>query len=292
MYAPDGTEAKLGKMSRSAGQLYLFYCRWRDHSTGYSRKGFDRAVAELELALSTAYRAQKELLDKDMILETSDGRIGLRGGSFAPYDKTKAARCVWATPRAELRGARFLNFENEPESVLKNESEILIPEKDFLKNENSHNKERARGSSINLSISSPSHTHTPQPPHAREADAGVCVSELKFEDYRDFARSTPTFTKPDAWAMRHFPLRDADLLVSEWKERRALVLEGRPPVEQKQTPFHVAAQAVHSVSQVEGSNVAGFIAQMRDVSEETREKLIERFVRRAAPEPLGQEGAA
>ena len=70
----------------------------------------------------------------------------------------------------------------------------------------------------------------------------MCVPDLIFEDYLGYARSEPGFTNPPAWAMKHFPLRDADPLVREWKQRRELTLEGRPPLEEKLTPFHAAAQ--------------------------------------------------
>jgi hypothetical protein len=67
------------------------------------------------------------------------------------------------------------------------------------------------------------------------------------------------------------------------------VLEGRAPVEESRTPFHVAAQAVSSVAKVPGYDVEGFITQMRDVSDETRVRLRERFLplqaeRRAQPQ--------
>jgi len=57
------------------------------------------------------------------------------------------------------------------------------------------------------------------------------------------------------------------------------------PSDQQPTPFHIAAEAVASVTQFPGYDVTGYIAQMRDVSEETREKLLEKFAH------VGVEGA-
>jgi hypothetical protein len=125
-------------------------------------------------------------------------------------------------------------------------------------------------------------THTPTPTAdaaaGREAPhAGVCVSHLTFEDYLGYARSEPGFTNPPAWAMKHFPLRDADPLVREWKQRRGLALEGRPLIGEKLTPFHAAAQKVNSVRQGAG-DVAAFISGMTDVSDETRSRLRSTFL--------------
>lgn len=112
----------------------------------------------------------------------------------------------------------------------------------------------------------------------REAPAErVCAPDLIFEDYLGYARSEPGFTNPPAWAMKHFPLRDADPLVREWKHRRALTLAGRTPVEVKLIPFHAAAQKVNSVRQGAG-DVAAFISGMTDVSEETRSRLRSTFL--------------
>jgi hypothetical protein len=109
----------------------------------------------------------------------------------------------------------------------------------------------------------------------------VCVPHLTFEDYLGYARSEPGFTNPPAWAMKHFPLRDADPLVREWKQRRELTLEGRPPIGEKLTPFHAAAQKVNSV-RLGGGDVAAFIAGMIDVSEETRSRLRATFLAEAS----------
>lgn len=284
MYTPDGVEVKLAKVSRTAARVYLFHCRWRDHHTGYSRKGFEHARADLGLTRPTAYRAHKELLSHDFIAETRDGQIALRGGSFAPVDKTEAARAAWSRPREKQPENDSLKFETAAPESLKNETEILKTETESLKFETAHNKERARGSS-STSSSNPA-THTPPTPSLSsggpaEAAPGVCV-DLKFEDYRDFARGTPGFTKPDAWAMKHYALRDADVLVREFLEGRERVRTGRGAPQEPATPFHVAAQYVHSFSMKPGADVAGYIEGLTNVSEETRGMLRERFL--AAPE--------
>jgi hypothetical protein len=57
-YVPDDAIQLLNDLSPAAVQLYLFFCRWRDHQTGYSRKNFDTACKELEVSRSTSYRAR------------------------------------------------------------------------------------------------------------------------------------------------------------------------------------------------------------------------------------------
>ena len=81
------------------------------------------------------------------------------------------------------------------------------------------------------------HTHTDaSPPVESPPKVGVCVHpDLTLQDYLRFARSKPSFEKPDAWAMTHFPLRDADYLVIEalYPERleAAAAVEFGPPRE-------------------------------------------------------------
>lgn len=70
----------------------------------------------------------------------------------------------------------------------------------------------------------------------------------------------------------------ADEDVASFLARREQIQEGRRPIEQKLTPYNVAAQAVASVAQVAGADVASFIAGMPDVSEETRARLRKRFL--------------
>lgn len=294
MYAPDGTEVKLGSMSRSAGQLYLFYCRWRDHETGYSRKGFDRAVAEIPLPTSTAYRAQKELLDKDMISETRDGRIGLRGGSFKSYDKTEDARRVWATARRTQSGKRSLIPENQPESALKNETEIPIPESDFLTNENSHNKERARGLPSNSPSVSPSHT-PPTPSYVQDAPprgGGVCVPIAKSRHRREDCVAWAEDRKAkggrinEASAVGHARWMDAleDDEIDKFLTAREAALECRATVERNFIPRHAAAQMVNSIKQ-QGGNCHSYIVDElgERVGVEDQAWLLDKFVHKAAP---------
>lgn len=281
MFTPDGTEDRIVNVSRAAARMYLYHCRWRDHETGYSRKGFEHARADLKMTRATAYRAHKELLDKDWIGETRDGQVGLRGGSFKPVDKTERARLVWSRPREKAPETGSLKFETEGDSGLKTETENLKNETNRLKNETGPYKERARGSSSTSSSSSPA-THTPPTPSLSGGEAAlaarVCVVELRFEDYRDFARSTPGFDRPDAWAMKHWPLRDADVLVIEFLELREQVREARAPVERQETPYHVAAQTVASVARAKDGDVAGYIEQLPGVSEETRARLRQTFL--------------
>lgn len=299
MYTPDGTEVRLGDISPAAGRLYLFYCRWRDHKTGYSRKGYDVAVVELKLSRATAYRAQRQLLDEDMILE-SEGRIGLRGGSFEPYDQTQAARRVWATPRAELPGERSLNFETDSENRLKIETENLNAETVCLKIETGAYKERARDY--------PSHSpsdlhHTPPTPSHAESDGspprggGVCVlfrSRCSPEQIAAYARA---FGLGLGWQKQARKTGVDDDWIEEFdRDPEGFIVAHavRPPTPpaameariagggdaglRELTPVELEelAESVESLVEVQGREASAVITELR-VTEADRERLRGRF---------------
>jgi hypothetical protein len=291
MYVPDEAGPRLATISPTSIRLYLYFCQWRDHATGYSRKGFARAVEELGLSRASGYRAHKDLLEGDWIYETTDGRIGLRGGSFAPFDKTEEARRVWSTPQAELPGAGRLNFETDAETRLNSETVSLNSETNRLNFETDAYMDRARVFPSNSPSDFPSHTPpTPSLTPSRGAPpdgGGVCVSIAKsryeFEDVRAWAEAQKAGgARIDPYAVARSRWLDgtADADVGKFLSERESVRAGHVPVEDKRTPFHVAAQAVNSVAQVPGYDIAGYIAQMRDVDEATRERLRETFLRK------------
>lgn len=138
-------------------------------------------------------------------------------------------------------------------------------------------------------------THTraaraPSPPRTPGDGDGVRVV-LSFEDYRDFARSKPTFRNPDAWAMKHFAMRDADVLVSEFLGKRGLIRAGKSEAGPAPVLFHNAAQYVYSYSLRPGvgpAEVAAYIDGFENVTDETRAQLREKFLAAPAREQDGR----
>ncbi len=191
-YVPDKAVDHEDDVSPAAGRLFRYYCKWRDHLTRLSRKGFARAVEELKLPRATAYRAQKQLIDEHWIRLTADGYVMPVMGSFKPVDKLCDDH--WREWQAGgLKGQKKPCLKNETGAFacLKNETKNLNRETDNLKNETknlknetgSHN-DRARASSRSSSpsssrSSSPPHTHDLESQPARasadEGEGGVCV---------------------------------------------------------------------------------------------------------------------
>jgi hypothetical protein len=285
MFVPDDARARRiqDKLTPAAWLVYEAHCARRNNFRhknerlrGLSFATKSEVATSEGLAVKTVKNAMTELRRAGWIEELPDGSVRLLVGDFSPVDRT--------TPKASA------GREGHPETG------TLFPdlgiENPGLGTENPESGKSRPGLGTGAYIGSrarslqpspaDSSTHTPAPAAPVAGDdapaARVCVVELKFEDYRDFARSTAGFEKPDAWAMKHFALRDADVLVVEWKERREQVLEGRVPVERQSTPYHVAAQAVNSVRQNPAYDVAGYIEQMRGVSEETRARLRRTFL--------------
>ena len=237
-------------------------------------------VAEMEgLALKTVKHAYTELRRKGWIEELPDGSVRLLVGDFSPADLTKE----------ELKASRAAARKKHPETG------TLFPD---LGTQNPYSgtgspdlgKERpdlgtgayigSRARSLQPSPATSS-THTPAAADAAgEAPAArVCVDGLTFDDYLGYAQGEPGFTNPRAWAMVHYPKRDADPLVAEWKGRREQIAEGRRPVGQQLTPFDVAATYVDSMRRkIPDYDVAGYIEQMQGVSEETRARLRRTFL--------------
>jgi hypothetical protein len=128
------------------------------------------------------------------------------------------------------------------------------------------------------------HTHTAAPAQGALPleDDSVCVSrQLRFEDYLSFARSQPSFHTPDAWAMKHYPLRDADALVAEWLEsqrpEKVAAARAEPPSNRK--TFGEAADYIRSILSIDADHdVQGLIREL-DVDEGVRARLIEKFIK-------------
>jgi hypothetical protein len=245
MFVPDDADLRSFKeLSPTAGALYRFYCRWRDHETGYSWKKFEHAREALALTRATAYRSQKELLDGFWIFETGEGRVGLGGGSFAPVDKTEQATRVWMLLRDQLAeskrlengGKASLKIETAPieesqnrDSNLNFETENPKIETNRLKIETAPYIDRARVSSSSSSILSSTHTHSSTAqPAAREgpAEERVCVCRLPHgSEFCDgvrlaYARNQPEIINPTGYA-QSAPVRAGrdDQLIREWQAK-------------------------------------------------------------------------
>jgi hypothetical protein len=271
MYVPDDAKQRrrLDRLTSAEWYVYEAHCERRMAKTGLS-DATNAEIAEREhLALKTVQNAMSKLRKLGW-LQVEEGGVRLLVGDFHPVDKKHAKASLSREPEAEsipYTGNLFPDMGNDLPCT---GNELPCTGND------AYIGTRARSDQPLPATS----THTPAPASAPPADeapaARVCV--LSFEDYLGYAQSEPGFTNPPAWAMKHFALRDADPLVAGWKGRRELVLEGRAPVETQLTPYHVAAQTVASVAQLPGYDVAGYIEQMQEVSEETRAKLRRTFL--------------
>jgi hypothetical protein len=104
------------------------------------------------------------------------------------------------------------------------------------------------------------HTHTQETPplftDVIAADGGqkrVCVpQELSFQQYLDYARSQSSIHTPEAWAMKHYAARDADVLVREWLEKQTpeQIAEARSSTENKNLFFSEALQILRGIQVV------------------------------------------
>lgn len=227
MYVPDRAYDHEDDISPAAGRLYRYFCKWRDHETRLSRKGFERARADLadSLARATAYRAYKELLDRRWIKEMPDGRVMPLFGSFACVNKLGDAEWrEWLRGRypAKTQGkTASLKIETGQISSLNFETENLTSETESLKIETAHIKDRARGSSSNSSSITSSKTHThdleSQPARARaEVPPGVCVSsEFSKADVKRYGRNqTPPLGK--GWVTKALRTGEWDDDIRDW----------------------------------------------------------------------------
>jgi hypothetical protein len=134
------------------------------------------------------------------------------------------------------------------------------------------------------------HTHQNHLPLDESSAAGeekrVCVSsDLTFEDYLGFARSQPSFHTPDAWAMKHFPLRDADALVVEWREKRKpeKIAEVRAATPNRNFTYHYALQVIGSIMESHGSDPIPLIAEM-PLDDDVRARLLAKFGKQNSPQ--------
>lgn len=114
--------------------------------------------------------------------------------------------------------------------------------------------------------------------------AGVCVSNnLTFENYRDYARSNPSFTNPDAWALKTYANRTSasDALVREWLTTNdpetvaARLADVRASIPDNKLFFHEAAQRVTTLTS-DGTDPLVVIDDL-PIDADVRARLIERF---------------
>jgi hypothetical protein len=103
-------------------------------------------------------------------------------------------------------------------------------------------------------------------------------SELTFEDYLGFARAHPSFHTPDSWAMKHYPLRDADTLVAEWMENRKpeKIAEARAATPNSNFTFHYALQVIGSMMEAHNSDPIKLISEM-PLDDDVRARLLAKF---------------
>jgi hypothetical protein len=131
-----------------------------------------------------------------------------------------------------------------------------------------------------------SHTHARARARLRAIGAPAVVvgedSKFSLEECRMYAdylhAKGEGVTNPGGFATARHRDGAADAQIADFLVEREQVLEGKRPVEQQLTPFHVAAQFVNSVAQVPRYDVAGYIAQMPNLTDETRERLRSTFL--------------
>ncbi len=141
----------------------------------------------------------------------------------------------------------------------------------------------------------PTHTHTPAAPAVlpfepatEPAGERVCVSvDLKFDDYLSYARAKASFTTPEAWAMKHYALRDAAVLVREWLDSRTVESIGAQRAETRDTrmTFHEAGQVAHAMRECHGREPRDVIAELRasnSISGAVEAQLLKHFERAEA----------
>lgn len=275
MYVPDDAKKRrhADGLTPAAWYVYESHCQARSNKTGLSRVTKE-GIAEREgLALKTVYNAVTELKRKDWIREEKGGVRPLVG-DFSPVDKRHQQPSLFR-PQAVPESGK---------AAPQTGSEIPYTGKEIPGLGNSvYMGSRARSYQPSDQPDQPAtHTHlSTQPARARggREGEGVCVSIGKSK-----------FSKPDlrvygdakglgeGWVTAAWRSGEWDAEVEKYLARREQVLDCRAPAGEDVMPFHAAAQFVHSVAQVPGYDVAGYIARMEGVSEETRARLRERFL--------------
>lgn len=292
-YVPDDAMRRKREVTHSAWDVYEALCSFADPDTGIVEERFCPNKRLIEqtggLKLGTVKNAMTELR-RERWTEHRGGRIRLLVGTFLGElreQHSQRGQQARPSPAGDARPAQPSLYGDEVSpagdaSSPTNDGASPANDAPSPTGDGRSNKVRARVlTRPDQTGTRPASTHTPDR-RAREAPAveagGVCVPDLTFNDYLAYAKSEPGFTNPPAWAMKHFPLRDADALVAEWKARREQIREGRPPEQQQYIPYHVALQIVSSVAQAAGADVAAFIAGMENMTEETRAQLRKKFL--------------
>ena len=294
MFVPDDAKKRRIKdeLTPAAWFVYEAHCerRYNHRHKNKRLRGLSFAtrqeIAEGEgIALKTVQNAYTELRRKGWIEELPDGSVRPLVGDFSPVDKAKRQTPEARDPHPES-GTLFPDLGNRRPDLGKDDPELGTGRPDL--GNGAYKGSRARILQPSPATSS---THTPARPAgdvaggAPPVGGGVCVSISKsryeFEQVHEWAKGQRAEgAQIDPYAVARARWRDgtADADVERFLARREQVQEGKRPVEQQLTPYHVAAQAVASVAQVPKYDVAGFIAQMQGVSEETRERLRSTFV--------------
>lgn len=300
-YVPDEMMRRKRNVSRSAWDVYEALCAFADSDTGIVEPyhfNYPKLVEMSGVKLGTARNAMTELRQKGWRWEDEAGRIHLIGifvieaKRQAEERKRKAKKALPASAQPSL-----LNDDVS----LPSDTTSLGNDAASSASDAHIDKDRARGFTNPDQPATSPHTPT-QGAAGRDgmaAGAGGCVPISNSRQSRADCVAWAEWRKAeggridDAYAVGIARWRDgtADDEIADFLARREQVLEGRRPVEQQFTPYHVAAQAVASVAQVPGYDVAAYIAQMQGVSEETREKLRERFLQSPAGDIAKRAGA-
>ena len=257
LFVPDKAHDHEEDISPAAGRLFRYYCKWRDHESRLSRKGFKRAVEDLKLTRTTAYRAQKDLLDLHWIELTPDDRVMPVFGSFKPVDKLCDDHWREWQERG-FRGQQKPCPKNETGAITCPNVETDSPKKETKipkngtetpKNGIGSPNDRARASSISSSPSSSTlpAAHTPdlesQPARARDgADekrgCAVCKIEFTLEQLQRYARneSPPLGT---GWMNNALEGCKGHVLFGEWLKRDCNPVQSpaaQTPLDARQCP--------------------------------------------------------
>jgi hypothetical protein len=283
MFVPDDAKKRRAadELTPAAWYVYEAHCEARSHKTGLSRVTKERIAEREHLALKTVRNATTELKRKNWIAEEVGG-VRLLVGDFSPVDKRHSQPSLF---RPQAVPERHPEPGNAPPE---NGKEIPCIGKEIPCIGNGPYKgSRARDYQPSDQQNQPvTHTHmSTQPARAREGDDGVCVSIGKSKFSKPELRvHAEACGLGEGWVTVAFRSGEWDAEVGRTLARRELALEGRAPVEQPLTPYHVAAQMVASIAKLPGCDVDAYIERYPNVGEETRARLRAEFVQAPAGE--------
>jgi hypothetical protein len=303
-FIPDDAQPLMlqAKLSPNARMVFQAHCKFRRHKYRVSFATNEEVAVYLGISLGSVRNATTELKRKGWIAQVAH-YTEMLVGDFSEVDKNHPQREIPAGPlfrrpvRAGAPDAHETVNRNH-ESVNPNHETMISNHETVNGNHESVNGayigSRARSDQPMPATTSTHTSHAPAregpPAKAAPADAGgVCVSMPKsrygkeqcIEWAEDRKAKGGRITDAHAVGRARWLDGSEDDEIGKFLARRGQVLEGKRPVEQQLTPYHVAAQAVASVASVPGYDVAAYIAQMPGVSEETRSKLRRTFIEQA-----------